>query len=372
MRGRTTAQTSFLCFVNVEDRIPRQHPIRQVKSMIDVVLRGMDASFEKLYADAGRPSVPPERLLKARVLMALYSVRSERQFCERLHYDVLFQWFMDMNMEEAGEQGFNPSVFAKNQSRFIEGKVSEEFFVQVVELARKHGWVSDEHFSVDGSLVDAWAGMKSFRPKDEPEDPGGGNTWSSFKGEKRGNDTHQSRTDPEAKLLRKGRGAAARLCFGMHATMDNRNGLCVVLDVHQAVGRTETSAAIEQLDKLRGRGFEPVTLGADKGYHNKEFVQGCRERGVAPHCAQIEGRKVAGLDCRTTSKKSYKCSLVVRRRIEQIFGWAKVTGGLRKCAHRGVARVNAACQYVCGAYNLLRMARLSLHSAAPPLVEAGA
>jgi transposase len=356
----------------VEDRIPRQHPIRQVKNMIDAVLQGMDATFQKLYTDAGRPSVPPERLLKARVLMALYSVRSERQFCERLRYDVLFQWFMDMNMEEADEQSFDASVFAKNQARFIEGKVSEEFFAQVVELARKHGWVSDEHFSVDGSLIDAWAGMKSFRPKDEPKDPGGGNAWSSFKGEKRGNDTHESRSDPEAKLLRKGRGAAARLCFGLHATMDNRNGLCVVLDVHQAVGKTETTAAIEQLDKLRERGFEPSTLGADKGYHNKEFVQGCRERGVAPHCAQIEGRNVEGLDGRTTSRRSYKSSLVVRRRIEQIFGWAKTMGGLRKSAHRGVARVNAACQYVCGAYNLLRMARLNLPGAAPPLAAAGA
>jgi hypothetical protein len=299
-------------------------------------------------------------------------VRSERLFCERLRYDVLFQWFLDMNLEEAVQQSFDASVFAKNQERFLEGKVSEEFFAQVVELARGHRWVSDEHFSADGTLIDAWASMKSFRPKDEPQEPGDSNGWSDFKGEKRSNDTHESRTDPEARLLRKGRGAAARLCFGMHVSMENRHGLCVALDVHEAVGRTETSLALEQADKLKERGLEPGTLGADKGYHNKEFVQGCRERGIRPHCAQIAGRRVEGLDGRTTGTGGYKASLIVRRRIEQIFGWAKSIGGLRKCRHRGVRRVNAVCHYVGGAYNLLRMARLSLKSAAPPLQAVGA
>jgi transposase len=371
MRGRREPQTSFLCFVNVEERIPRQHPIRQVKAMIDEVLRGMDGTFEKLYAERGRASVPPERLLKARVLMALYSVRSERQFCERLRYDVLFQWFLDINLEEAGWESFDASVFAKNQTRFLEGEVSEVFFAQVVALARRHGWVSDEHFSVDGTLIDAWASMKSFRPKDEPKGPGDGNGWSDFKGQKRSNQTHESRSDPEARLLRKSKGSAAKLCFGLHATMENRHGLCVVLDVHQAVGQTETGAAIQQLDKMRQMGLAPRSLGADKGYHNKEFVEGCRQRGVIPHCAQIEGRKVAGLDGRTTSKGGYKASLIVRRRIEQIFGWAKSVGGLRQTAHRGVVRVHAACQYVVGACNLLRMARLGRGSA-PPLTVLGA
>lgn len=210
----------------------------------------MDPVFEKLYAEGGRGSVPPERLLlKARVLMALYSVRSERQFCERLCYDTLFQWFMDINMEEAAELAFDASVFAKNQGRFLAGKVSEEFFTQVVELARKGGWTSDEHFSVDGTLIDAWASMKSFRPKDEPRKPDDSNGWSDFKGQcetaegNRSNDTHQSKTDPEAKLLRKSKGSASKLCFGLHASMDNRNGLCVTLDVHQAVGKTERPAA---------------------------------------------------------------------------------------------------------------------------------
>jgi transposase len=372
MRGRSNPQSSFICFVNIEDRIPRTHPIREVKRQIDEVLKEVDPTFEKLYAEGGRGSVPPERLLKARVLMALYSVRSERQFCERLPYDALFQWFMDINMEEAEELAFDASVFAKNQTRFLQGKVSAEFFTQVVELARKGGWTSDEHFSVDGTLIDAWASMKSFRPKDEPKKPDDSNGWSDFKGQKRSNDTHESKTDPEAKLLRKSKGSASKLCFGLHASMDNRNGLCVTLDVHQAVGKTETSAAIDALDKLKERGFDPKTLGADKGYHNQEFVKGCRERGVSPHCAQIEGRQVKGLDARTTKRGSYQASLIVRRRIEQIFGWAKSIGGLRKSAHRGVERVNAACQYVGAAYNLLRMARLAMSSSSAPPAAAGA
>jgi transposase len=372
MRGYSSPQKSLICLVNIEERIPRQHPIRQVKTMVEEVLRSMEGSFEKLYADTGRASVPPERLLKARVLMALYTVRSERQFCERLRYDVLFQWFLDINMEEADTQVFDASVFAKNQQRFLQGAISEEFFTQVVGLGQQHGWVSDEHFSVDGTLIDAWASMKSFRPKDEPKDPADSNGWSDFKGQKRSNQTHESKTDAEAKLLRKGPGAAAKLCFGMHATMENRHGLCVVLDVHQSVGTTETTAALGQLDKLCELGLQPQSLGADKGYHNHQFVQGCRERGVVPHCAQIEGRRIAGLDGRTTKRRACKTSLIVRRRIEQIFGWTKTIGGLRKAAHRGVARVHAACQYVCGAYNLLRMARLRLKSAAPPYGVAGA
>lgn len=269
MRGRSNPQSSFICLVNIEDRIPKAHPIREVKRQIDQVLQSMDATFEKLYAEDGRNSVPPERLLKARVLMALYSVRSERQLCERLPYDTLFQWFMDINMEEAAQLAFDASVFAKNQDRFLAGKVAEEFFTQVVELARQGGWTSDEHFSVDGTLIDAWASMKSFRPKDEPKKPDDSNGWSDFKGQKRSNDTHESKTDPEAKLLRKSKGSASKLCFGLHASMDNRNGLCVTLDVHQSVGKTETSAAIDALDKLKERGFKPKTLGADKGYHNQ-------------------------------------------------------------------------------------------------------
>jgi len=285
--------------VNIKDRIPRAHPIREVKRQIDQVLKSMDATFEKLYAEGGRNSVPPERLLKARVLMALYSVRSERQFCERLPYDALFQWFMDINMEEAEELAFDASVFAKNQSRFLEGKVSEVFFTQVVELARKGGWTSDEHFSVDGTLIDAWASMKSFRPKDEPKKPEDSNGCSDFKGQKRSNDTHQSKTDPEAKLLRKSKGSASKLCFGLHASMDNRNGLCVTLDVHQAVGKTETSAAIDALDKLKERGFKPKTLGADKGYHNQaaQPAKGrIRERlpRARSHTALRPDRRAAG------------------------------------------------------------------------------
>lgn len=367
MRGRKAAQTNFLCLVNVEDRIPAEHPIRQVKKLIGEVLREMDGHFDELYAAGGRDSVPPERLLGAKVLMALYSVRSERQFCERLRYDLLFQWFLDINPDETWAC-FAPTVFTKNQERLIGHATAEVFFATVVELARKHGWVSNEHFSVDGTLIEAWASMKSFRKKDDPGGPGAGNGWADFKGEARSNDTHQSRTDPQARLLKKGAGREARLCFGLHSAMENRHGLCVALKVHPAVGVSEAQVALEQADELIERGFDPQTMGADKGYHQAGFVGGCRERQITPHVAQIEGRQVAGLDGRTTGQRSYTSSLIVRRRIEEIFGWIKTIGGLRRSRYRGVERTGLCAQVVGAAYNLVRMAKLMV---SPP-AEVGA
>lgn len=363
MRGRKAAQTNFLCLVNVEDRIPREHPIRQVKKLVGEVLGQMDGHFDELYAEGGRDSVPPERLLGAKVLMALYSVRSERQFCERLRYDLLFQWFLDINPDE-NWACFAPTVFTKNQARLIGHATAEVFFVRVVELAREHQWVSNEHFSVDGTLIEAWGSMKSFRRKDDEGGPGAGNGWSDFKGQHRSNDTHQSQSDPEAKLLRKGAGREARLCFGLHSAMENRNGLCVAMKVHPSVGVTETQAALEQADELIERDFDPRTIGADKGYHSAAFVSGCRERGIAPHAAQIDGRQVAGLDGRTTTKGAYRSSLIVRRRIEEIFGWVKTIGGLRRSRYRGVERTQLCAQMVGAAYNLVRMAKLMLSAPA--------
>lgn len=357
MRGRKAAQTNFLCLVNIEDRIPMEHPIRQVKRLIGEVFGEMDEHFEELYAQEGRGSVPPERLLGAKVLMALYSVRSERQFCERLRYDLLFQWFLDINPDQM-EACFAPTVFTKNQQRLIGHATAEVFFVRVVELAREHGWVSNEHFSVDGTLIEAWASMKSFRRKDDESGPGAGNGWADFKGQKRGNDTHQSRSDPEAKLLKKAAGQQARLCFGLHSAMENRHGLCVALKVHAAVGVTESQMALAQADELIERGFDPKSFGADKGYHNAGFVRGCRERRIAPHAAQIEGRAVAGLDGRTTARRGYRSSLMVRRRIEEIFGWIKTIGGMRRSRYRGVERTDLCAQMVGAAYNLVRMAKL--------------
>ena len=367
MRGRKAAQSNFICLVNVEDRIARGHPIREVKRLIGEVFRRLDPEFEDLYSQQGRASIPPERLLGAKVLMALYSIRSDRQFCERLKYDLLFQWFVDLNPDE---ETFDASSFSKNQERLLQHHVSELFFAAVVEIARERQWVSNEHFSADGTLIEAWASMKSFRPKNNQQRPGSGNSWMNFSGEKRSNETHQSTTDPEAKLLKKSKGQQAKLCFGAHAIMENRHGLCVHIAAHPSVGVTESEMVLEQMDDLQDRGFEPETMGADKGYHNESFVRGCRERGVKPHAALIEGRKVEGLDGRTSRSKGYATSQVIRRRIEELFGWMKTIGGLRKSRYRGVDRTHMAVQFCAAASNLLRMAKLSMSG--PPLVEVGA
>ena len=368
MRGRKTAQTNFLCTLNVEDRIPARHPIREVKRLVGEVFARLDGHFEELYAEVGRGSIPPERVLGAKVLMALYTVRSERQFCERLQYDLLFQWFLDINPDEP-QACFDATVFAKNAPRLLAHDTATEFFQMIVTLAQEHGWVSNEHFSVDGSLIQAWAGMKSFRPKDEPRDPGAGHGWTDFKGEKRSNDTHESLTDPSAKLARKGPGQEARLTFGLHAGMENRNGLCVALSLREVVGESESKVGVELVTALRKRGFVVKTAGGDKGYHTAGFVGGCRAVGVAPHTAEVQGRAVAGLDGRTTRTKGYQISLIVRRRIEEIFGWMKTIGGFRKSRYRGVARTNLCALMVGAAYNLVRMAKLSL---SPPPVTVGA
>jgi transposase len=366
-----TAQTSLITLLDVESRIPKQHPIREIKRLIREVFGRLDSHLEDLYAEKGRSSIPPERLLGAKVLMALYSVRSDRQFCERLRYDLLFQWFLDINPDEP-QAIFDASSFSKNQERLLGHATAEVFFAQVVELARAGRWASNEHFSVDGTLIEAWASMKSFRPKDEPpQGPGGGNCWQDFHGEKRGNDTHQSTTDPEAKLLRKGPGKEARLCFAGHAVMENRTGLCVLLEVTPSVGVTESETALGQVKELQEREFAPRTVGADKGYHSKEFVQGCRAAGVAAHVAQIKGRQVEGFDGRT-KKRGYHTSQRIRKRIEEIFGWMKTTGGLRKSRYRGVERTNACAQMVAATYNLLRLAKLEMQAAVEPPPAVGA
>lgn len=367
MRGRRAAQTNFVCFVNVEGRIPEGHPIRRVKKMIGEVFLRLDGEFQDLYAKNGRASIPPERLLAAKVLMALYTVRSDRQFCERLRYDLLFQWFLDLNPDEAP---FAASSFSKNQERLLEHHVSDLFFTTVVEIAREEGWVSNEHFSADGTLIESWASMKSFRPKDDQEGPGSGHGWMNFHGEKRSHDTHQSTTDPEAKLLKKGRGREAKLCFGAHAIMENRHGLCVHIVAHPATGTTEGNEGLGQIDELRERGFALQSVGADKNYHTAGFVGGCRERGIKPHVAPIAGRKVEGLDGRTTQSKGYASSQVIRRRIEELFGWMKTIGNLRKSRSRGVARTHMAVQFCATASHLLRMAKLAMSG--PPTAEVGA
>lgn len=357
MRGEVPSQPNFVSLINVETMIAAGHPIRAIKRMCDEVLRGMSAHFDEIYAAKGAPSIPPETLLKAKVLQALYTVRSDRQLCARMQTDLLFRWFVDLPLDEAV---FDASTFSKNQQRLLAHEVADLFFSEVVELARRHGWVSDDHFSVDGTLIEAWASVKSFQPKGTDQGPGSGNGWTDFKGQKRSNDTHASTTDPEAKLVRKGDGKEARLSFGGHATMENRHGLCVLFEVKPAVGAPESAVAVEQMVELHNRGFTPQTVGADKGYHTREFVEGLREQGIVPHCARKERQKT--LHVLLTA--AHAVSQRLRKRIEEIFGWAKTTGGFRKSRYRGVERTHAQGQYVVAAWNLVRMAKLMV--TAPP------
>jgi transposase len=347
--------------LNVETMIPQSHPIRAIKRLLTEVLGGMDAHFESMYAQQGRPSIPPERLLLAKVLMALYTIRSERQFCERLQYDLLFRWFLDLNPDEAS---FDHSTFSANQRRLLAHQVADLFFAEVVELARTRGWVSDEHFSVDATLLEAWAALKSFKPKDgDRGGPGAGNAWTDFRGQTRRNDTHASTTDAEAKLVRKGDGREARLSFAGHAAMENRHGLCVLFEVHPAVGgASDAEIAVQQVQQLRARGWRARSVGADRGYHSRSFVAGLRREGVVPHPARDQNRR--GLAVKVRSR-AYALSQRCRKRIEEIFGWIKTTGGLRKSRYCGTARTHACAQYVVAACNLVRMARLSL---APPAI----
>jgi transposase len=360
MRGRKQGQASMACLLNVEEMIPPKHPIRAIKVILSTVLGEMDSHFEEIYAKEGRPSIPPERLLLSKVLMALYSIRSERQFCERLQYDLLFRWFLDINPDESV---FDHSSFSQNQKRLMEHKVADLFFAEVVWFAKAKHWISDQHFSVDGTLIESWASLKSFKKKDETDrDKGDGNGWSDFRGERRSNDTHESTTDPQAKLVRKGAGREARLCFAGHAAMENRNGLCVLFEVKPAVGAPESQVAVGQLKELAERGIPVGTVGADKGYCTEGFIEGSRELGVVPHPAHDTRRRKLGVQA---GSAAHLTSQIVRRRIEQIFGWSKTAGCFRKSRYLGVERTHAAAQYVVSTWNLLRMARLSLGPPGP-------
>jgi transposase len=365
MRGKPQAQPDFLTVINLNACVPANHPLRAIKRRVDAVLQKLSPLFDQLYAEEGRPSIPPEQLLKSRVLTALYSVRSERLFCEQLGYNLLWLWFLD---REYSEGSFDHSIFAKNYERVLSAEVAKLFFAEVYDLSRQEGWTSDEHFTVDGTLIESWASLKSFVRKDgadhkkvqaaKDQDPG--NPSISFHGEKRCNDTHQSTTDPESVLYRKAKGKEAKLCFGGHILMENRNGLCADLALHNPITEPEPVVALGQLDEHAQlhEGTRPETVGADKAYHQKVFVAGCRQREVAPHVICKEGVKVKGLDARTTTQSGYQTSKRIRQQVEEIFGWIKTVGGLRRTRYRGRERTQAWAYFVVGTYNLLRMSRL--------------
>jgi transposase len=361
VRGRKDDQSHLFSYVSPEHRVPATHPLRRIKQFSDECLHELSPVFDAMYSGLGRPSIPPERLLKSCILIALYSVRSERLFCETLDYNLLFRWFLDMSMDEAS---FDATTFSKNRDRLLEHDVAQRFFDAVVRKARGENLLSDDHFTVDGTLIEAYASLKSFRRKDEskdqqppPDDPG--NPTVNFHGEKRSNDTHESATDPESKLCKKGPGKEAKLSFTGHALMENRNGLLVDIKVTASVGKTESQASEEMLKRQARKRVRPKTLAGDKGYHNKKFVAALRDRNIRPHIAMQEGRNTPGLDARTTRHIGYQISQRVRKRVEEIFGWMKTVGGLRKSRFRGVERNNLFTVLVGAAYNLMRMANLS-------------
>lgn len=355
MRGVVNPQEHMFSYLSPDQRVPAEHPLRSIKAYADDALRSMRTSLTQMYSRTGRPSIPPERLLKAQLLIALYTVRSDRLFCEMLDYNLLFRWFLDMNMEEAS---FDASTFSKNRERLVASEAALRFFDAIVSEARKLGLLSDEHFSVDGTLIEAWASMKSFQKKDgSGNDPDAGGD-VDFKGEPRSNDTHESCTDPQAKLLRKGAGKEAKLCFAAHHLMDNRHGLITGVDLTQSVGTTEPEAAQQLIDRQRRKGGRLKSVGGDKNYDTNAFVGAMRKRAIAPHIAKKDNKRTAGLDRRTTNSKNYQLSQIVRKRIEQTFGWIKTIGGLRKTRLRGVARNRSLLLLVSSAYNLARMSRL--------------
>ncbi len=362
MRGEVEQQRTWLMAKQPEQCIRPDHPIRRIKALADMELARLSAVLTRMYAERGRPSIPPERLLKACLLMALYSVRSERQFCEQLDYNLLFRWFLDL---QGDEPSFDASSFAKNKGRLLQAEVARHFFEGVVRQARGLHLLSAEHFTVDGTLIEAWASLKSLRRRDggtdarPPDDPG--NPTVNFHGERRGNATHVSTTDPQAELARKGDGREAKLCFSAHVLMENRHGLCVDLAVARANGATERTEGLRMLRRLRRRHLRArqATLGADKAYDTHAFIDGTQALGITPHVAQqITRRRRSCLDGRTTRHAGYAVSQRARKRVEEIFGWMKTIGGLRKSRYRGIARTGLWAYFVATAYNLLRIAKL--------------
>ncbi len=356
MRGTDQQQNHVFSYISPEQRVRRDHPLRPIRSMVDGILKELSPQFSKMYAKVGRPSIPPEQLLRAQLLQMLYSVRSERLLMEEMDYNILFRWFVGLNLDDPV---WDATVFTKNRDRLLEAEVAKEFLARVVEQAREKGWTSDEHFSVDGTLLEAWASAKSFQPKEKssppPNDPG--NPTVNFRGEKRSNQTHESKTDPDALLARKSAGKEAKLSYCGNLLVENRNGLIVSSLVWEATGTAERDAAMAMLQQIPGTGR--VSVGGDKGFDTAEFVRECRNMRVTPQVAQnLARRGGSAIDGRTTQHSSYGISQKKRKRIEECFGWLKTIALLRKVRHRGTLKVDWMFTFACAAYNLVRMRNL--------------
>jgi transposase len=338
-------------YVSADDRVPSDHPLRPIREMVDTVLKEMSPRFARLYAKVGRPSIPPERLLRALLLQIFYSVRSERLLMEQLNYSLLFRWFVGMDMDE---EVWNHAVFSKNRERLLNEQIAEAFFQRVLKVAGPH--LSDEHFTVDGTLIEAWASQKSFRPKEESPQPSGGAREADFHGEKRRNQTHESTTDPDARLYRKSKGSESKLSYLGHVLMENRNGLLIGTMVTEANGTAERDAALLMTEKIPGT--KRVTLGADKNYDTRDFVRELRRMNVTPHVAQNTSNRSSAIDRRTAQHLGYEISQRKRKRVEQSFGWMKIVGMLKKVKLRGLEKVSWLFTFVGVAYNLYRLQRL--------------
>jgi len=374
MRGTDRRSGELFSYVDLEQRVRADHPLRAIRETANAALDAVSADFSALYSPVGRPSIAPEMLLRALLLQAFYSIRSERQLMERLEYDLLFRWFVGLGVDD---EVWDHSTFSTNRDRLLDGDIAAKFLAAVLAQPRVKRLLSSEHFSVDGTLIEAWASMKSFKPRDPGGDDDGGdddggddggaddggsdgggrNAAVDFKGEKRSNATHASTTDPDAMLYRKGPGMEARLCFIGHGLMENRSGLIVGTRLTRVSGHAERLAA---LDLIAPHGDRPraVTLGADKGYDAKDFVMELRELNVRPHVAQNSSGRRSAIDRRTTRHPGYATSQRIRKRIEEAFGWIKTVAGLRKTRFRGLARVDIAFTFAAAAYNLVRLPRL--------------
>ena len=358
MRGEDERSGSLFSYVDLETRVGEDHPLRTIRVIVNEALAALGGDFSALYSRIGRPSIPPEKLLRAMLLQALYSIRSERQLMERLEFDLLFRWFVGIGVDDAA---WDHSTFSKNRDRLLEGDVAAKFLRAVLSQPGVKRLLSSDHFSVDGTLIEAWASMKSFKPKTESDEPpvggGGRNREADFHGKTRSNATHASTTDPEARLYRKGAGKEAKLCFIGHALMENRNGLIVDACVTQADGRAERIAALHLIEPRADRP-RPVTLGADKAYDAEDFVNELRSMNATPHVAQNANGRSSAIDGRTTRHASYALSQRIRKRIEEAFGWMKTIGGQEKTKFRGRDRVGWAFTFAAAAYNLARLPKL--------------
>jgi len=361
MRGEREDNAGMFSYITPAQRVPKDHPLRPIRELVNAALKELSPVFQRLYSRIGRPSIAPERLIRASVLQMLYTIRSERQLMEQLNFNILYRWFVGLDMDD---RVWDATVYTKNRARLLRGHVDRRFFNAILEQARAKGLLSEEHFSVDGTLIEAWASQKSFQRKDRPKPPSDdpGNPSIDFRGEKRTNETHESKTDPQSRLFRKARGHEAKLCYMGHVLMENRNGLAVAGVATIASGYAEREAALELLSSQGSA--SRWTLGADKAYDEADFVAALREARITPHVAQNTKNRSSAIDERTTRHPGYAVSQRKRQRVEEIFGWLKTVGILRKVKHRGRVLVDSLFRFGLAVYNLVRIRNLMAETAA--------